>query len=696
MNILRVLPKGLYFLVLLTITANFKAFGVQTSWSVGYSFHSTNDSELYDGFVSSLMRYDRSIKFPQDMEKIVDCFNSVQAFWNWYSEQIVEGELSNYQEAGNIKYLVESYYLWLGTLIEKLNGKIPSSTREEQYNFLEVLDTLKKLVEYPVFFTNWDEHKYWQSIYPATQEFQLYFKVSGPEYKKNLIDYIGESKKYIEGVLTYGRSQDQIIRAKYKVNIRGAHQKINVSTSSLTTQVNHQGMLYVEIEGGKPSKIQPIVIVAADTSGSMEGRRLEKLKEALDQLITSLPDGTDLRMFEFNNSCVTIGKRDQTKLCPTLREDLRRSVQSLRATGGTNFFASINQVCTELKGINQCNKLPVTTLFLTDGQVDSQRALESEWAKLKGEDVHLVGIGRDIESAYLSEVAQKHLKGLFHFIPDSENLMSMQVNNSKDSKPKNSLKMLSELLSSRQNDISANNIIVSMTINDANNATRFRSVERFSYELGNDGKTIDILIPSIAEGEKISFLVLLDSKASMENVSTSVAIRSSDEKESKPTDSSIIRLNEDIEQVKPIQMAKEREKLLADIRQAVITSANLKDLLAKIQNIFDAPSNKSLNEATQRILEALNKLLNLAKGVVKDDDFSQFKAMILNLANAHWAERPSLDPSSIELYGSSEQKSLLARLLEGVRRNTKVDSKTFQLHGAIADQLKKKNHPTDR
>lgn len=141
-------------------------------------------------------------------------------------------------------------------------------------------------------------------------------------------------------------------------------------------------------------EIPTTVVLTVDHSGSMEQEnRIGGLKRAVESFLEKLPAGSRVAVVAFNS--------EVERLCPftTDRGEIQRSVNRLRADGGTRFYDAVAEslnLLNEEKG-RRC------VLALTDGMDNSSQSADLEStiaaANRLGLPVYTLGLGSEREIA---------------------------------------------------------------------------------------------------------------------------------------------------------------------------------------------------------------------------------------------------------------------------------------------------------
>jgi Ca-activated chloride channel homolog len=148
------------------------------------------------------------------------------------------------------------------------------------------------------------------------------------------------------------------------------------------------------------------VIVVLDTSGSMEGEKIEQARQALLYVLKHLNPDDRFNIVEFST-----GAREYARelVAPAEAEDAARWVDRLGATGGTDInFALLTALDMVEPG------RPTMILFLTDGlptegEIDTSRIIGNV-ADVAPENVRLFafGVGDDVDTILLDTLSGEH------------------------------------------------------------------------------------------------------------------------------------------------------------------------------------------------------------------------------------------------------------------------------------------------
>ncbi|MBX9667895.1 MAG: VIT and VWA domain-containing protein [Candidatus Obscuribacterales bacterium] len=163
------------------------------------------------------------------------------------------------------------------------------------------------------------------------------------------------------------------------------------------------------------------VVLVADTSGSMQGEKMEENKRALKYVVNALHPSDRFGVVEFNTDAETF----KPALVEATGENKKAAcefIDELSARGGTNIGEAISIGKTLLSGESV---RPAYMIFMTDGEPtvgerDSEKLVAVANSK---RDIRVFdfGIGYDINTKLLNKLAESH-HGTSQYVEPDENL----------------------------------------------------------------------------------------------------------------------------------------------------------------------------------------------------------------------------------------------------------------------------------
>lgn len=173
------------------------------------------------------------------------------------------------------------------------------------------------------------------------------------------------------------------------------------------------------VEVSEEEVIAKDVICVLDTSGSMEGEKIEQAKGALEYVLEHLNREDRFNVVSFSTGVRTYA----SKLRPSdERSEAKRFVRNLRAAGGTD----INRAMLEALAMADRER-PTIVIFLTDGlptegTVEADTILENVKEAARGNvRIFPFGVGDDVNTLLLDTMARSH-RGASAYVRPGQNI----------------------------------------------------------------------------------------------------------------------------------------------------------------------------------------------------------------------------------------------------------------------------------
>jgi len=144
-----------------------------------------------------------------------------------------------------------------------------------------------------------------------------------------------------------------------------------------------------------------------DTSGSMDGEKIERLKDAVEYVIDLLSPEDTISIIDFSSSSHVMVK-SQRATSASDRAKLKAAVRKLSAGGGTEIAPALRDGLDEVKKYRSQNSID-RVILLTDGQTSNEKAC-LKMADSAGKDsipVIGLGIGSDWNEDLLRDIGQR-------------------------------------------------------------------------------------------------------------------------------------------------------------------------------------------------------------------------------------------------------------------------------------------------
>jgi Ca-activated chloride channel family protein len=154
--------------------------------------------------------------------------------------------------------------------------------------------------------------------------------------------------------------------------------------------------------------IRKKVVFILDTSGSMQGKKIDQAKSALIFCLNALNPGDSFNLIDFDDQVKPFSER----LLSASRENINsgiKFIQKCEADGGTDINSAL------LDGLRNLNPEDKTSyiVFLTDGLptvglTDIKRILENVKGKNISNRIFVFGVGFDVNTHFLDRLAQEN------------------------------------------------------------------------------------------------------------------------------------------------------------------------------------------------------------------------------------------------------------------------------------------------
>jgi Ca-activated chloride channel family protein len=229
------------------------------------------------------------------------------------------------------------------------------------------------------------------------------------------------------------RETDHRIRVSYfKENVRPNRDFVlyyslsdkEVGFNLLSYQDKKEGNFFMALFSPKIQRpdrfIRKKVVFILDTSGSMQGKKMEQTKNALIFCLSSLNPGDSFNLIDFDDQIKSFSER----LLPASRENINsgiRFIQNCEADGGTDINSAL------LEGLKNLSPEDKTSyvVFLTDGLptvglTDIKRILENVRVKNVSNRIFVFGVGFDVNTHFLDRLAQENHATSDYVTPDED------------------------------------------------------------------------------------------------------------------------------------------------------------------------------------------------------------------------------------------------------------------------------------
>lgn len=212
----------------------------------------------------------------------------------------------------------------------------------------------------------------------------------------------------------------------------------DLSTSILTHKKSDEdGYFLMTLNPPLTAKeiVEKDVVLIADTSGSMNGEKMDQCKKALKYVIESLHPKDRFSLVSFNTDSEVF----KSQLVEATKENKNKAnefIDDLRARGGTNIGDALSS---GLEILNDSSSRPAYLVLMTDGQptvgtIEVNDLVKSVKPK---RDVRLFdfGVGYDVNTQLLNKLAEEHHGSAQYVEPDEDLEISLSSFYQKISSP---------------------------------------------------------------------------------------------------------------------------------------------------------------------------------------------------------------------------------------------------------------------
>ena len=204
----------------------------------------------------------------------------------------------------------------------------------------------------------------------------------------------------------------------------GAHGQVALSHTKVlagsSASVFAEVRLAADRTEGARERSPLALVVVLDTSGSMDGEKIDRAKDSVLGLMRDMRDDDEVAFVRYSSDAELIQPLARMS---EVRGPLAARVRRLEAGGGTNIPSGLSL---GLRALSEAERGRVRRVVLVSDGLDSTRAeaerLASDSAE-RGITVSSMGIGLDFDEAYMSSVARDG-HGNFGFVNDGAALAS--------------------------------------------------------------------------------------------------------------------------------------------------------------------------------------------------------------------------------------------------------------------------------
>jgi VWFA-related protein len=174
----------------------------------------------------------------------------------------------------------------------------------------------------------------------------------------------------------------------------------NLTPANFRASFNDAQLNITDVQASVSEEKPVSVLMLVDTSGSMYGERIDKERSAVDEFISQLKPADRVAVMSFASSVTPL--QDFT----TDHALLSQAVSKLQARGDTALYTAVIAATKAISAEQNSQRL---ILLLSDGEnnvASDQKNASLAAAKASGASVIAIGLGAEVDSQYLAQLAQ--------------------------------------------------------------------------------------------------------------------------------------------------------------------------------------------------------------------------------------------------------------------------------------------------
>lgn len=204
----------------------------------------------------------------------------------------------------------------------------------------------------------------------------------------------------------------------------GVHGMVSLSHTSLLSGQDTSLFADVRVVADDTTETKTAVrapislAVVLDTSGSMQGEKMDDAKRSVLRLISDMRDDDEITLVRYDDTSELIQPLAKVG---AVRTSLSTRVRALEAGGGTNIPGGLSH---GLRALDEAARGRVRRIVLVSDGLDNTRAQAENLARssfASGITVSSLGIGLDFDESYMGSLAQSG-HGNFAFVKDGGSL----------------------------------------------------------------------------------------------------------------------------------------------------------------------------------------------------------------------------------------------------------------------------------
>jgi len=205
-------------------------------------------------------------------------------------------------------------------------------------------------------------------------------------------------------------ARDVVPLADFRLMFNVSSDPLSATLLSYKSPEEEDGVFLLLVSPAIPERTKPLpktVVFAADRSGSMSGKKIEQLREAMKFIIQNLREGDLFNIVAYDNE-VELFRPELQRYNDQTRREALAFAEGLVAGGSTNIDGALRTALSQLQDANRPNYI----LFLTDGLptagvTNEMQIVENlKKASQVRARVFTFGVGYDVNSRLLDRLAR--------------------------------------------------------------------------------------------------------------------------------------------------------------------------------------------------------------------------------------------------------------------------------------------------
>ena len=202
----------------------------------------------------------------------------------------------------------------------------------------------------------------------------------------------------------------------------GARGTLSLSHTSVLSGASTPVYAELKLVADSPSGIHvraPLALaVVLDTSGSMQGEKINDAKRSVQRLLDDMQDDDQIAFVRYSSAAEVVQPLARVR---DVRASLASRIREIHADGGTNIPSGLQE---GLRALNDADGKRVRRIVLVSDGLDSTKAQAEAIARssfASGMTVSSLGIGLDFDESYMGGVSQSG-HGNFAFVRDGSSI----------------------------------------------------------------------------------------------------------------------------------------------------------------------------------------------------------------------------------------------------------------------------------